>query len=171
GTLITSSRGKEKGIDIPDRLVTGIANIDDISQIDVKIDNQDIEKQALVFEKMAEAYNSVDFIIFYFSNVIYTVSTDFLDDEIRIFKEEGLELIVTENCAKVSAVGAGMAGIPGVASKITSALVNNKVEILQSADSHTTIWVLLHDKHIKTALNALHDAFDLSHQYEKERSV
>lgn len=171
GTLITSSRGKEKGIDIPDRLVTGIAHIDDISQIDVKIDNQDIEKQALVFEKMAEADISVDFINVSLSNVIYTVSNDDLEEAIRLLKEEGLELTVTENCAKVSAVGAGMAGIPGVASKITSALVNNKVEILQSADSHTTIWVLLHDKHIKTALNALHDAFDLSHQYEKERSM
>src|SRR5699024_1016478 len=106
GTLITSSRGKEKGIDIPDRLVTGIA------QIDVKIDNQDIEKQALVFEKMAEADISVDFINVSLSNVIYTVSNDDLGEAIRLLKEEGLELTVTENCAKVSAVGAGMAGIP-----------------------------------------------------------
>src|SRR5699024_6132354 len=72
GTLITSSRGKEKGIDIPDRLVTGIAHIDDISQIDVKIDNQDIEKQALVFEKMEEANIYVDLIKLHLSNVIYT---------------------------------------------------------------------------------------------------
>src|SRR5699024_4417078 len=79
-TLITSSRGKEKGIDIPDRLVTGIAHIDDISQIDVKIDNQDIEKQALVFEKMAEADISVDFINVSLSNVIYTVSNDDLEE-------------------------------------------------------------------------------------------
>src|SRR5699024_1292244 len=108
--------------------------IDDISHINVKIDNQDIKKQALVFEKMAEADISVDFINVSLSNVIYTVSNDDLEEAIRLLKEEGLELTVTENCAKVSAVGAGMAGIPGVASKITSALVNNKVEILQSAD-------------------------------------
>src|SRR5699024_1991630 len=71
GTLITSSRGKEKGSDIPDRLVTGIAHIDDISRIDVKIDNQDIEKQALVFEKLPEANISVHFIKDYLSNEIY----------------------------------------------------------------------------------------------------
>src|SRR5699024_9850892 len=143
--------GNEKRIDIHDRLVTGIAQIDDISQIDVKIHNQYIEKQALVFEKMAHEEISVDLINIMMSNVIYTVYNNDLEKVITLIQEEELKFTVTEKCAKVSAVGAGMAGIPGVASKITSALVNNKVEILQSADSHTTIWVLLHDKHIKTA--------------------
>ena len=171
GTLIASSRGKEKGIDIPDRLVTGLAHIDDISQIDVRLDNQETAKQALIFKKMAEAGISVDFINVSLSNVIFTVPNDVLQQAISLLKEEGLQLTVTENCAKVSAVGAGMAGIPGTAAKITGALVENDVEILQSADSHTTIWVLIHDKHIKTAMNALHDAFDLSHLSEKEKTL
>ena len=42
----------------------------------------------------------------------------------------------------MSVVGAGMAGVPGVTSKIVGALSENGIRILQSADSHTTIWVL-----------------------------
>ncbi|MBC8931427.1 ACT domain-containing protein, partial [Escherichia coli] len=33
--------------------------------------------------------------------------------------------------------------------------------ILQSADSHTTIWVLVREKDLISAVNALHDVFCL----------
>ena len=171
GTLITSSRGKDIGIDIPDRLVTGIAHIDKISQINVVLGKDDFEKQAIIFETMANENISVDFINVSLSNVIFTVPNDVLDKAVLLLKEQGMKVQVTKNCAKISAVGAGMAGIPGVAAKITGALVKNKVEILQSADSHTTIWVLVHDKHVKTAMNALHNVFELDSLTKKEKAL
>ncbi len=69
---------------------------------------------------------------------------------------------MTESCAKVSAVGAGIMGVPGVTSKIVSALSDKGIPILQSADSHTTIWVLVHEKDMVTAVNAPHEVFELS---------
>ncbi|MGQ0518741.1 ACT domain-containing protein, partial [Bacillus sp. D-CC] len=57
-----------------------------------------------------------------------------------------------EHCAKVSIVGAGMAGIPGVTAKIVTALAEKGIQILQSADSHTTIWVLVKETDLVEAI-------------------
>ena len=45
-----------------------------------------------------------------------------------------------------------MAGVPGVTSKIVRALSENGIRILQSADSHTTIWVLIKQEDLVKAL-------------------
>ncbi len=79
----------------------------------------------------------------------------------------GYEPAVIRNCAKVSTVGAGIAGVPGVTSKIVTALSSEGIQILQSADSHTTIWVLVKEEDLKKAVNALHGAFDLSKAPQK----
>lgn len=79
---------------------------------------------------------------------------------------------VERECAKVSVVGAGMTGVPGVTSKIVTALSEQGVRILQSADSHTTIWVLVKNEELVTAVNALHDAFLLHEdhvEYEENK--
>ncbi len=55
-----------------------------------------------------------------------------------------------------------MAGIPGVTAKIVTALAEKGIQILQSADSHTTIWVLVKETDLVEAVNALHSAFELS---------
>src|SRR5690625_2006263 len=167
GTLITSSREQEIGIDIPDRLVTGIAHIDAITQIHVPIKETALDDQAIIFQTMADAGISVDFINISPSHVLYTVPDDVADHAAKLLKEKDFTVDLTKSCAKVSAVGAGMTGIPGVTAKIMNALVKNNVQILQSADSHTTIWVLIRDEHLKVAVNALHEAFELNKVGEK----
>jgi len=160
GTLITFSRTKDVGIDIDDRLVTGIAHTDEISQLTIEI--KDHEDQATIFDIIANAHISVDFIHIGPDNVSFTVPEAVTDQAVQLLKERKFTVTVRENCAKVSAVGAGMTGIPGVVAKITTALRKENVPILQAADSHTTIWVLVDEKHVKKAVNALHDAFLLN---------
>ena len=60
---------------------------------------------------------------------------------------------------KVAIVGSGMRGIPGVMAKIYRTLQENNIEVLQTADSHMTIWCLIEDKQLENAVNALHKAF------------
>ncbi|HLS60209.1 MAG TPA: aspartate kinase [Virgibacillus sp.] len=162
GTLVTTSRVQENGIDIPDRLITGIAHIDEIAQIKVPMIEDKSRLQSDVFKAMAEAGISVDFINISPSGVIYTIPFEAINRAVSILETLGFQPEITENCAKVSAVGAGMTGVPGVASRIVQALTDAEVNILQSADSHTTIWVLIKEEDIKKAVNALHDAFELS---------
>lgn len=162
GTLVTASRLQELDRDIPDRLITGIAHISSISQIKVQTKEEAHRLQSEVFKAMAEAGISVDFINISPTGVIYTVPNAHTKKAVHILETLGFQPEITENCAKVSAVGAGMTGIPGVASRIVQSLTNAGVQILQSADSHTTIWVLIHENDLNAAVNALHDVFELS---------
>ncbi|GGK00340.1 aspartokinase 1 [Lentibacillus kapialis] len=162
GTLITASRIQEMDTDIPDRLITGIAHMSSITQISVQTKEETHQLQSDVFKAMAEAGISVDFINISPNGVIYTVPDAHTNKAVHILETLGFYPEITENCAKVSAVGAGMTGVPGVASKIVQSLTDAGVQILQSADSHTTIWVLIHENDLKPAVNALHDVFALN---------
>jgi len=162
GTLVTSRKELEMGVDIPDRLITGIAHMTSLTQLKIQLKEEDYRLQSEIFKAMAEANISVDFINISPTNVVYTVPNSVTKEAVDILETLGYYPEINENCAKVSAVGAGMTGVPGVASKIVQALTNNGVEILQSADSHTTIWVLVREKDLITAVNALHEVFELS---------
>ncbi|RLL45527.1 aspartate kinase [Oceanobacillus piezotolerans] len=160
GTLVTSSR-TEEGTDIKDRIVTGIAHLTSISQLKVQTKEAAYRTQSDIFKAMAESGISVDFINISPTGVIYTVPDLVADKAVRVLESLGFHPEKTENCAKISTVGAGMSGVPGVASKIVQALTDKGIQILQSADSYTTIWVLVYEKDIEAAVNALHDVFCL----------
>ncbi|PAE07661.1 aspartate kinase [Terribacillus saccharophilus] len=162
GTLVTSSRDNFAGKDIPDRLITGIAHLAGISQIKIETDTDAYKTQSSVFKAMAEANISVDFINISPNGVVYTIAAEQVMLAQDILRELGLEPKVINNCAKVSLVGAGMTGIPGVTAKIVQTLTDKEIDILQSADSHTTIWVLIKEKDLVAAVNALHATFELS---------
>lgn len=161
GTLVTNAPRFEEDMKITERIITGIAHIGSLTQIKIAIQENALAKQSHIFKAMAEAGISVDFINISPSSVVYTVPNHLRKQAISILEKDGFQPEVTKNCAKVSAVGAGMTGVPGVAFRIVQALTDHDVQILQSADSHTTIWVLVKDKDVKTAVNALHDAFGL----------
>ena len=163
GTIVTSSITRNKTSDISERLVTGIAHVPNISQITV-FSNDDEYLQANVFKTMANKGISVDFINISPTSIVYTVKNQMTDLAIKALTELGYEIKVERNCTKVSAVGAGMTGVPGVTAKIVNSLINEGIEILQSADSHTTIWVLVRGKDTVLAVNALHRAFHLNEQ-------
>lgn len=161
GTLVTNVNKGSQGPEIRERLVTGIAHVSNISQIRVLAKKNQYNLQAEVFKAMANASISVDFINISPNGVIYTIPDSMTDLAISVLREIGNEPIVERNCAKVSVVGAGINGVPGVASKIVTALSEKGIGILQSADSHTTIWVLVKEEHLVDAVNSLHDAFQL----------
>jgi len=169
GTLITTSRPSTFGVDIPDRLVTGIAHMERISQVKVLQKEDDIISQAKVFATMAEANISVDFINVSPTEITFTVPNEIADYVAELLRNLSYTVFVTKDCAKVSAVGAGMTGIPGVAAKITKALTDVGVKVLQSADSHTTIWVLVKQSEMNKAVNALHEAFELNKVNHKKQ--
>lgn len=169
GTLITASRTNDIGIDIPDRLVTGIAHIAQISQIKVPVSAGDVKAQAIIFQTMADAGISVDFFHISPEEITYTVPNKIADYAVQLLEKAGYLATIQKDCAKVSAVGAGMTGIPGVAAKITKALTDVGVQVLQSADSHTTIWVLIKESEVTQAVNALHEAFELNKLNSEKR--
>ena len=161
GTLVTMGSHLEKGNMIKERMITGIAHLSNITQIKVFAKKNQYDLQSEVFKAMANESISVDFINISPNQVIYTVTEEMTKTAISILHSLGYEPTIERDCAKVSVVGAGMEGVPGVTSKIVRALSENGIRILQSADSHTTIWVLIKQVDLATAVNSLHDAFEL----------
>ncbi|WP_257351488.1 aspartate kinase [Pseudalkalibacillus decolorationis] len=161
GTLVTSSISEEAGRDIEERLITGIAHVANITQIKVHAKDGDYDFQSNIFKAMAEQQISVDFINISPKGVVYTIKAELTDIAVSILKKMGYEPELHRHCAKVSAVGAGIAGTPGVTAKIVDALAKESINILQSADSHTTIWVLVQEDDMVKAVNALHTVFAL----------
>ncbi|AKG04536.1 MULTISPECIES: aspartate kinase [Salimicrobium] len=162
GTLVSASTDGENGSDIDDRLVTGIAHMTGITQIKIPVEEENGNVQAKVFGMMAEAGISVDFINISPNSIVFTIAEPYTEKAKELFEQEGFSPVIKRNCAKVSTVGAGISGVPGVTSKIVNTLSSAGVQILQSADSHTTIWMLIKEEDIKEAVNALHSIFQLS---------
>jgi aspartate kinase len=164
GTLVTSANKENRGSDIKERIVTGIAHVSNVTQIKVFAKKDQYNLQAEVFKAMANEKISVDFINISPNGVVYTVTDEMTDRAIQVLGELGHEPVVERHCAKVSVVGGGIAGVPGVTFKIVTALSNHGIRILQSADSHTTIWVLVKQEDLVKSVNSLHDAFQLEEE-------
>lgn len=165
GTLVSNmypDRGV--GTDITsDRIITGIAHTPNVTQL--RVFTAGIQDQHLtdkrIFKAMALADISVDFISVQPEAVLYTVQDEVASKAAEILLNMGFEPGVVPSCAKVSIVGAGIAGVPGVMADMVEALSDAGVRILQSADSHTTIWVLVHKEDMVTAVQTLHQKFRL----------
>jgi len=161
GTLVTKMTRIKRGTDIRDRLVTGIAHVSNVTQIKVNAKKDQYNLQVEVFKAMASEQISVDFINISPNGVVYTVFDHVSEKAKNVLESLGYEPELERHCAKVSVVGAGITGVPGVASRIVTALSDKGIRILQSADSYTTIWVLVKQDDLVKAVNALHDEFEL----------
>ncbi|MBA2174056.1 aspartate kinase [Halobacillus locisalis] len=161
GTLVSGTKDDRLGQDLTERAVTGIAHMLGLTQIKVQSKKDPSKLQSDVFKSMASAGISVDFINISPSGVVYTIEHRYAEQAKSILEQLGYEPVLKQGCAKVSTVGAGIAGLPGVTAKIVHALTDVGVQILQSADSHTTIWVLIKEEDLISAVNALHKTFQL----------
>jgi len=165
GTLVTNMQpDMAEGSDlIGDKIITGIAHTPNITQIKVNIENEDSKAQAAkrIFKGMALADISVDFISVQQDKILYTVRDEIGDRAVSILKNMGFEPEAFPNCAKIALVGGGIADVPGVMANMVETLADNNVEILQSADSHTTIWVLVKKEDMVVAVQSLHKKFQL----------
>lgn len=171
GTLVTSAHAQAPGSDVQEGLITGITYVRGITQVIVPKRQEDMHAASVVFERMAAEGISVDFINIDPTSVTFTVP-----EEKSQFVEQNLSELnyppkLLQGCAKVSAVGAGMTGVPGVVSRITNALCQAGIDILQATDSHTTIWVLVREEEMNGAINALHGVFNLGDSRDHESRI
>ncbi|KRE83137.1 aspartate kinase [Paenibacillus sp. Soil766] len=162
GTLVTASDNMSTDINnVKDRFVTGIAHFTNITQIQVAAVDGEFDLQLRVFKTMAQHQISVDFINVNPSGVVYTVFDHEAERAVHLLKAQGYEPKFTSGCAKVSVIGGGMNGVPGIMAHIVEALTVEDIRILQSADSNTTIWVLVQGVDMIKSVRALHRKFNL----------
>lgn len=161
GTLVSDNSPAKGELALRDRHVTGIAHSAGVTQISVKAIEGRNDMQLQVFQTMAKHHISVDFINVTPSGAVYTVFDHDAQHAMDLLKECGFSPAAVHGCAKISVIGGGMNGEPGVMARIVEALTEQGVTIMQSADSNTTIWVLVQESDMATALRALHAKFDL----------
>lgn len=161
GTLVSTNSNNYSNINFTDKVVTGIAHVSNLSQIQVLPSNKEFLEQNNVFKILANAKISIDFINISPNLISFTVKHNHTEQAASLIQQLGYKIKVTKGCTKIAAVGAGMAGVPGVTAKIVNALSSIGINILQSADSHHTIWVLVKDCDLESAINALHEEFEL----------
>ncbi|HBV95676.1 MAG: aspartate kinase [Peptococcaceae bacterium BICA1-7] len=163
GTLVTSTGEVNKGtIDITrDRTITGITQIPNLTQFKVPVeDNEEgLRQKRRLFKGLALAGISLDFINVYPGMVVFTVKDEARQKTAQVLENTGFTAQVTPGCAKVAAVGAGMTGVPGVMASIVEALTREDIQILQSSDSYTTIWVLVKREDMEKSVRALYRQF------------
>jgi len=164
GTLVTNHRNTiepETWI-TGDKPVTGITQVTSITQIKVSLGKTvDLCLTSKVFRSLADVGISVDFINVHPTEILFTVKDQVVAKAQKVLEDMSLELAIRPGCAKVSVVGAGMTGRPGIMASIVEALSNEGIPILQSADSYTTIWCLVDQKDMEKAIRALHKKFHL----------
>lgn len=100
-------------------------------------------------------------------DISFTVAADAADEAVEIIERHRAgslkchEVDVEKNVAKVSVVGAGMMTNAGVAAKMFEALYDCGVNIKQISTSEIRVTVLIDEKYVDVAMNAVHDAFSL----------
>jgi aspartate kinase len=132
---------------------------------------------AKIFTTLAEENISVDMIIqsqrcrivdgIPMRDIAFTVAqNDAQQAEIALEKLRSeikfKEVVVNTNVAKVSIVGSGMVGSPGVAAKFFQALADEKINIQMITTSEIKISCVVDQEEGVQALKAVHEAFGLS---------
>jgi aspartate kinase len=163
GTLVASLQAlKLETNTVVDRYITGIAHVPGLTQMIVLNGEGQYDTSLHVFKTMAQRKISVDFINVNPMGVIFTVFDPEAALALEVLEPLGYQVKCISHCAKVSVIGGGMNEVPGIMANIVEALMAADITILQSSDSHTTIWVLVHEEDMVLAVRTLHAKFKLS---------
>ena len=145
------------------RVVTSVVEVPDMAHIAVDlIDAPDRSLARLELLRSFREYGvSLDLINIVREKFYFIVREDKVMDVVGICKDFEFPVQIIHGCAKVSCVGIGMKGTPGVMAAIQEALASAGVNILHATDSHITISCLIRRKDLSRAVDALADKFSL----------
>ena len=163
GTTVKEAAKMEK------LLVTGVAADSNTARVSV-IGVEDKPGTAFrIFNTLAKNHINVDIILQSVGrdgtkDISFTVASDDLEATLNLLEENKERLTIQDinynaDVAKLSVVGAGMMSNPGVASKMFEAMYNSRVNINMISTSEIRITVLVDEKDIDKAMNAVHDGF------------
>ena len=166
GTLITKEEKNMEGA-----LISGIAFTKDEAEIMIKGVKDQPGVAAKILGPIGTAKIEIDMIV---QNVgsngladfTFTVSRNTLKNAIKVIeknkKNMGYSSYDTKNnIVKVSLIGVGMRSHAGIASKMFKCLAKNKVNIRMISTSEIKISVVIDQKNLEIAVQALHNEFKL----------
>ncbi len=154
GTLISSNITSEL------KPVTSITSIGNRIQVVISMNNKNFEYDKLLLE-IASRGVSLDLINISIDRIMFTIDSDLGDRLLNILSKYDIDYEICKECSKISVIGIGMKGVPGIMARIITSLNKENIDILQTADSYMTIWCLVKTHNLERALNLLHKEFSL----------
>ncbi|EEG76794.1 aspartate kinase [Dethiobacter alkaliphilus] len=163
GTLVTHKKPQlDKSFISREKVVNGITHVTGLAQARVLAPQASGEEIETMLQELSDAGISIDLINLSPQEKAFTVPAAAAEQTKSIIASLGYEAIVNAGYAKVSVVGAGMRGIPGVMARVVSAMNKAQTDILQTADSHLNISCLIPENRVAAAVKALHLEFNLN---------
>jgi aspartate kinase len=151
----------------PDAVATAVSTVAHIARLRVRLPyvkddaRAHMDAQTRIYCLMADAGISLDMFTPMNDRLVFSVATDDADEAAELLSAEDFEVAVRRDLGKVTLIGSGMHGVPGVMARVAKALREAGVDILQTADSHATISLLVDEKDLILAAQVLHRAFGL----------
>lgn len=175
--VVRSSLNLEEGTTVKEvakmekMLISGVAGDKNTARISVLGVSDQPGVAFKIFHTLAKNNINVDIILQSVGregtkDISFTVSQEDLKPALAILKEYQEPMTIREikwedTVAKISIVGAGMMSNPGVAAKLFESLYNNGININMISTSEIRITVLIDEKEIDKAMQAVHDGFGL----------
>jgi aspartate kinase len=161
GTLVTGADALSDSR--RNKVATAVSHSEGVTRFVVTLPEGDRRAAAVtaVFRAMADAGVSLDMFTPLDGLMALAADTATADRAAALLHDLALDFGRRDALAKITLVGAGMHGVPGVMARVAEALSAAGIEILQSADSHYTISVLVDAAQARLAIGALHTAFAL----------
>ncbi|OON94351.1 MAG: aspartate kinase, partial [Epulopiscium sp. Nele67-Bin001] len=114
-----------------------------------------------LLDKVARASVSIDLINIFPTMKVFTIDGAKQEKLETLLHKYNYKYTKVTNCAKVTLIGERMTGIPGVIARAIKTLTKLNVNILQTADSLTTIAVLIPEGDLSKVICALHEEFNI----------
>lgn len=157
GTIINNV-----GADEFENVMTGITHMSNRVQIKINLqDNFDNKNYDSLLEVLADNMISIDLINVFPRESIFTIGSKDINKFEQVMEALKLKYNSIGDCSKIALIGSRIRGVPGVMARILKALTKANIEVLQTADSHTTIWCLVEAHNTQEAILALHKEFNL----------
>ncbi|MDT3701265.1 MAG: aspartate kinase [Thermincola sp.] len=158
GTLIAEN--------VAERVITGLAHLTNITQVKVGPLAGDAVQMAKVrvLKTMAEAKISIDMIGVAPNSIFFIINGDSTSKALEVLEKAEFSCNVETACAKLSVIGAGMEGVPGVMADVMESLDEAGVAVLQTSDSDITISFLIKETDLTKAIQILYKSFNLGRQ-------
>ncbi|PHV70643.1 aspartate kinase [Sporanaerobium hydrogeniformans] len=139
-------------------ILTSVAH--KMNRVQFTIQDEVLSKRELL-QEIASHNISIDLINIFPQHKIFTVDKEDQNQLEALLTQGGYSYTFIVGCAKVTAIGERMTGVPGVMARMMKALAKENIEILQTADSLTTISCLIKEEKVKDAVTLLHEEFGL----------
>ena len=162
GTLVNNKN-------LEDLVINGVTKDNYISRITIVGLENKIGKTYKLFKLLSENLINVDIIVQSFGEYItidiaFTVKMNDLEKTLKVLEENkeklgAKEILHSENLAKVSIIGVGIANKPGVAADMFEALYENNINMHMVTTSEIKISVLVDSNQSDLAVKKIHQKF------------